>query len=424
MNMLDKNKKKSGNWLRTLLPVFFVCAGLLGGYYYVSRQPDIKRKPPVKQAVMVETLSLSPGNYQGSIHAMGTVMPDREVMLKANVSGEVVFSSPGFVQGGLLKKGELLLVIDDADYKIELEKAQSAFEKAVSNLAIEQGSQLIAKEELKLINEVSSEIIEATDLALRKPQLIQAQAAVKTARADLEKAKLNISRTKIRVPFNALVIEKSIEKGSLVNSQGVLCTLVDIDFFQVETQVAPDRLSFFSIHETKGSKAQIYSRYSEQTWPGKVVRSTGKISDRSRMAGVIVKVPDPFGFLQGQSISPLLLGDHVDVKIMGNIFNNVYVLSRNLLREDQTVWVYDNGVLDIRKITIAWKENGQVFVSSGITPEDQLIVSDLAAPVRGMALQIKSDQITSDQIKLDWAKPEKTQSDKSGTGMNTPGKGT
>lgn len=392
--MVEWNKlmKKSGNWLRILLPIFILCAGLLVGYYLFSRQPEIKRKPLPKQAVMVETVPAVSGNYQGSVNVMGTVIPDKEVLLKAQVSGKVVFVSPEFVQGGVVKKGEVLLNIDDADYKIEVEKAQSALEKAVSDMDIEQGSQLIAKEELKLINEISSEPIKATDLSLRKPQLVQAQAAVKAARAELEKAKLNLLRTQVKAPFNALVIEKNIEKGSLAASQGALCTLVDISFFQVEALVPPDRLSAFKIDEKDGSPAQIYSRYSDQTWQGKVVRITGKITDKSRMAGVMVKVSDPLGVLTQKTSAPLLLGDHVDVKIMGNRFNNVYALPRNMLREDQTVWVYNNGVLDIRKVEIAWEENGQVFVSSGIEPEDRLIVTDISAPVKGMAIQIRSDK--------------------------------
>lgn len=384
--------KKSGNWLRILLPIFILCAGLLAGYYLFSRQPEIKRKPLPKQAVMVETVPAVPGNYQGSVNVMGTVIPDKEVSLKAQVSGKVVFVSPGFVQGGVVKKGEVLLKIDDADYTIEVEKAQSALEKTVSDMAIEQGSQLIAQEELKLINEISSEPIKETDLALRKPQLVQAQAAVKAARAELEKAKLNLQRTQVTAPFDALVIEKNIEKGSLAASQGALCTLVDIRFFQIEAQVPPDRLSAFIIDEKTGSPAQIYSRYSDQTWQGKVVRITGRITDKSRMAGVTVKVPDPLGVFTQKTSAPLLLGDHVDVKIMGNRFDDVYALPRNMLREDQTVWVYANGALDIRKVEIAWEENGQVFVSSGIEPEDQLIVTDIPAPVKGMAIQTRSDK--------------------------------
>lgn len=390
MNVL-KQKGAAARWLiKIVLPVCLILAGVAGFAYFKSRELKMKRTPPLKQAAMVETITLEPGNYQSWIHVMGTVIPDKEIILKSKVSGEVVFVSPNFVQGGLIKKGETLLLLDDSDYQIEVKKAQSALDKALSDLAIEKGSQLIAKEELKLINEASQGEIAGTDLALRKPQLVQANAVVQSAAADLEKAKLNLSRTKIIVPFNALVLEKQVNFGSLVTVQGTLATLVDVDTFLIEALVPPDRLAAVSIDETTGSDAVIRSQYSEQTWQGKVVRTTGTISSKSRMAGVLISVSDPLGLKSREKVPQLLLDDYVDIRIMGQALENVFSIPRAILRDGDTLWVYQSGVLDIKDVTLAWKEDGRVFVKSGISPGDAVITSELPAPVKGMALQLDS----------------------------------
>ena len=321
---------------------------------------------------------------------MGTVMPDRQIMLKSKVFGEVISISSKFVQGGVMKKGDTLLRLDDSDYRIEIQKAQSSLDTALSYLAIEKGSQLIAKEELKLMNEASQDMVQATDLALRKPQLIQVKAAIASARADLKKAHLNLSRTKVIVPFNALVIEKHVSSGSLVTVNGILATLVDVDTYRVEAQVPPDRLAAVMINETTGSEAIIHSQYSNQTWQGKVVRTTGKMTEKSRLAGVIILVPDPLGLKYQGNKPQLLLDDHVDVRIMGEILKNVFSLPRSILRDGNTVWIYSSGVLEIKEVSLAWKEDNKVYVKSGINSGDQVITSDLPAPVKGMALQLAS----------------------------------
>lgn len=376
--------------LRIGLPVCLVLAGVAGFYYFKSQEVKMKRKPPEKQAAFVETMTLEPGRFQTYVHAMGTVMPDRQIMLKAKVSGEVRFVSDNFVQGGVMKKGETLLLLEDSDYKIEVQKAQSALDKALSDLAIEQGSQLIAKEELKLINQVSTGEMTETDLALRKPQLAQANAGVKNARADLEKATLNLSRTKIMVPFNALVLEKKVDFGSLVTTQGEIATLVDVDGFRVDALVPPDRLTSLSINENTGSQATIHSQYSEASWQGRLVRTTGKITSKSRMAGVIIHVSDPLGLTGRDKRPQLLLDDYVDVRIMGRLLENVFSIPRSVLRDANTVWVYRSGVLDIKTVSLAWKEKDRVFIESGISPGDEVVTSDLPAPVKGMALQRES----------------------------------
>ncbi|MCD4719201.1 MAG: efflux RND transporter periplasmic adaptor subunit [Desulfobacula sp.] len=380
--------------IKITLPVCLILAGFAGWSYFKAKEPKMKRKPPQKQIVVVETISMKPGDYQSSVQVMGTVMPDRQIILKSKVSGEVISISPRFVLGGVMKKGEILLKLDDSDYRIEIQKAQSALDKALSYLAIEKGSQLIAKEELKLINEASQGEVKATDLALRKPQLIQAKAEVDRAMADLEKAQLNLSRAEVVLPFNALVFEKYVNLGSLVTVQGSLAVLVDVDTYRVEAQVPPDRLAAFSPGQVSGSDAIIYSQYSNHTWQGKVVRTTGKMTEKSRMAGVIILVNDPLGLKRQGNNPQLLLNDHVDVRIMGETLKNVFLLSRSILRDGNTVWVYHAGVLEIKKVSLVWKEDGEVYirsgVKSGIRPGDRVITSDLPAPVKGMALQLAS----------------------------------
>jgi len=376
--------------IKIILPICLILAGVAGWSYFKSKEPKMKRKPPKKQAIVVETISMKPGNYISSVQVMGRVMPEKQIILKSKVSGEVVSISPKFVQGGVMKKGETLLTLEGSDYRIEVQKAKSALNKASSSLAIEKGSQKIAKEELKLINKASQGVIKATDLALRKPQLIQAKAVVDRARADLEKARLNLSRTKVSVPFNALVLERQVNIGSLVAIQGALATLVGVDTYRVEALVPPDRLSALRIGKKNGSEAIIHSQYSNQAWKGKVVRTTGKITDKSRMAGVIILVPDPLGLKRKGNTPQLLLDDHVDVRISGEMLENVFSIPRVILRDGSTVWVYNSGALEIKAVNLAWKEEGRVFIKSGINSGDAVITSDLPAPVKGMALQLPS----------------------------------
>jgi RND family efflux transporter MFP subunit len=390
-NMSDQENEQPGTGLlvKIILPVFLIFLGVAGYSYFMKQKPKMKRKPPEKQVTLVETISIKPGNYQSSISAMGTVIPDNKIILKSRVAGEVTAISQKFVQGGIIQKGELLLELDDADYKIDVQKAQSELDKAMSALAMEKGSQLIAKEELKLINGASKEEIISTDLALRKPQLIQAQAAVNTAMASLEKAQLNMKRTKVIVPFNALILEKNVSTGSLVSAQGSIATLVSVDTYLVEAQIPPDRLNTISTDQNSNN-AIIESQYSNQTWQARVVRTTGKISDNSRMAGVIISVSDPLGLKDSKSKGQLLIDDHVGIKIMGKILKNVFPIPRSILREDNTLWIYNSGALDIKKVGVVWKEDKKAYIKSGISEDDEIIISDLPAAIKGMTLQLSA----------------------------------
>ena len=66
---------------------------------------------------------------------------------------------------------------------------------------------------------------------------------------------------------------------------------------------------------------------------------------------------------------------------------SVMALPRTAIKDDNTVWVNQNNTLDIRKVTLAWKDETNVYIQKGISPGDQVVVSDLSTPVQGMALK-------------------------------------
>ena len=225
---------------------------------------------------------------------------------------------------------------------------------------------------------------------MRKPQLEQARAAVDSARSDLETARLNLKRTKICAPFNALVLSKDVDVGAMAAAQGTLATLVDVACFQVEVQVPLDRLDRIRIHEKQGSPASVRSLYAGREWPGMVVRSTGAVTGESRMAGVIIQVNDPLGLGPAKGRLAMLLDDHVEAVIDGREFETVFVLPRAVLREDSNLWILNDGRLEVRKVAPVWMEDDRVFILSGLAVGDQVITSDLSAPVPGMALNLTS----------------------------------
>ncbi|MDD9302831.1 MAG: efflux RND transporter periplasmic adaptor subunit [Desulfobacter sp.] len=388
MNSLNRDKHLTRTIVKIMLPLFLIMGGAAGFFYFKSQKVVIKRKPPASHVSVVQTLTLFPGLHRTKVFAMGTVKPDQEIQLKARVAGEVVYLSDKFVQGGLMEKGEVLVRLEDLDYQLAADKAKSSLDKALADLEIEKGQQYIAKEELKLISQVSPGGVTSTDLALRKPQLIQARAAVASARAELEKAQLDLGRTQIILPFDALVLEKNVDLGSLLQAQGEIATLVGINKYQVQAQVDLTRLSLLTIDETLGSPARIRSLYADHVWNGRVVRTTGKITGQSRMAGVIVEILDPLG-LESKNAGPrLLIDDHVEAVITGRSLDHVYALPRSLIRENNTLWIYDSGRLKIVAARPVWKEKDRVFIRSGISPGDRVIVSDLSVPVQGMALTL------------------------------------
>ena len=387
-----KADKRQRLIIRIVLSLAILGAGIGTASYLKNSAPRTQKRPPEKLAPLVQVETLNPSSYQIVVTAMGTVIPDRVVELKSQVSGEVINIHPEFTEGGLLKKDVQIVQIDAEDYKLALERKQSAVIDAEYALKLELGHQAVAQREWDLLNENKSAQDLEKELALRKPHLEKAKADLAAVKADLAKAMLDLDRTHISVPFNAMVRSKSVDLGSQVTPQGSLAELVGTDAYRIQASIPIDRLEWIKIPRQAGrigSKVQIvYGRGHECS--GTVTGLMGDLASEGRMARILIKVPDPLDLdASGSKRPPLLIGEYVRVEIEGRKLDNVFQVPRTAVRDNSSIWIVgENQTLEIRSVHPVWRDADIVLLQDGLKSGDRLIVSDLAAAVEAMAVRV------------------------------------
>ena len=109
------------------------------------------------------------------------------------------------------------------------------------------------------------------------------------------------------------------------------------------------------------------------------------------MARVIVEVEDPLGLID-DSKPRLLIGSFVRVEFEGRELEHTVRLPQNLIHENDKVWVFtDEGTLDIRPVDIAMQGRDYVVVRGGLNWADQIVTTEIPAPVQGMLLRIEDE---------------------------------
>jgi multidrug efflux pump subunit AcrA (membrane-fusion protein) len=268
------------------------------------------------------------------------------------------------------------------------------------------GFQEVAQREWSLLNAGQPADPADEELALRKPHLAKARSDLAAARAELEQAKLNLSRTDIKVPFNALVKTKYVEIGSQVSTQDALAELVGTDEYWVRVSLPVDRLRWIRIPKKRsetGAPATVHYRGHRRS--GHVIRLLGDLEPQGRMARILISIKDPLGTGgQAPDQAPLLIGEYVRVEIQGHRLPNVYRLPRTALRDNSTIWlVASDGTLQIKSVDTVWRDEQSVLIDDQIDPGDRLVISDLAAPVDGMPVEVADSGPSTDEAA---SKPE------------------
>jgi len=380
--------------LKIILPIVIIISGIAAYSYLKKTGPTTQRRPPATFAPVVEVKPLYPQNHRTVIKAMGTVVPEQTVELRSRVSGEIIEIHPEFSEGGLLKAGSKIIQIDPVDYELALSQKKKTLADAEYEIKLELGRQAVAKKEWQLLNLEMDATEREIELALRKPHLEKARAAVTAAEAEVEKARLDLSRTQIIAPFNAMVRTRHVNVGSQVTTQQPLAELVGTDAYWIQASVPIERLSWIQIpqrHEGGTSSAEIiYSGGFKLS--GNVVRLMGDLSQEGRMARVLIHVNDPLGLQkQSNAIPPLLIGDFVQVKIEGSLLENVYQIPRTALRDNTFIWIVnENSSLKIKEVETVWRETDTVVIKDGVKPGDLLVLTNLSAPVEGMPVQVNN----------------------------------
>ncbi|HEX9794076.1 MAG TPA: hypothetical protein VGC54_08845, partial [Planctomycetota bacterium] len=127
-------------------------------------------------------------------------------------------------------------------------------------------------------------------------------------------------------------------------------------------------------------------------WTGRVVRGAGEVDSATRMARLVIRVPDPYGRLAGGSpaSSPeLRIGAFVRLEIEGRPILQAIRLARTSLQPDGTVLVADSDDrLRSRPVEVLRREDDWVFLGGGLAEGERVILTPLETVVEGMRLQI------------------------------------
>jgi RND family efflux transporter MFP subunit len=360
--------------------------------------PEEKAEVDNTPIVTVENIIVAPMIL--NVSSYGIVKPKYETSLVAQVFGEIVELSDVFVRGGFVKKGQLLARIDPNDYHAALIDAQANMASARAALEKEVAQGKVAEQEWKLITDTSP-----SELSLRKPQLAQELANVKSAQASVLLAERNLQRTEIKAPYDALIDNRMIGLGSFVSVGTQIGKLLGTAIAEVRLPVADNELQFL-IDQGHNAKVKLVGSYAGKSveWLANIARNEGVIDNKSRMTYLVAEIQNPYllkgapaemgvtGNNDASNIVPLRFGAYVKAEILGVEIAHASILPRYLVVDDKVALLDNDSKLHYATIELVRQQGANVVISNGLFDGDRLIVSALDYPVDGMKLALISDK--------------------------------
>lgn len=397
-----------GLWIRRGLVFMAPVLVIAGAIVLVILMGQLKPKPEEKEtevkALPVLTEMAVTDNVTLSVMAQGEVQPRTKINIVPQVSGKISYMSPDFIEGGQFKKGDLLVRIEPAEYRLRVIQAKANVAQAETVLTREKSESQIALkdwEELRAGETPSA-------LTLREPQMAEAAARLESAKAQLEEAKLHLSRTSIYAPFTGRVTMRHVDQGEFVTTGTRLgevysVAVVDVKIPMTNQDLGRANLSLgFKANDSNPGipvklSANVAGRYA--TWKGNIVRTDSGFDPKTRVLFAYVEVKDPFGVGASDGV-PLAPGLFVTADIQGESLPGTVVIPRAGLRgKDQVYVAMSDGTLTIKTVEVASSDRDRAVISSGLVSGSTVITSPIRGVAEGMKVDVVERTANASQVK-------------------------
>jgi len=379
-NQPVQRKYKVKKWMVFMI-VAAICISVGFAAFQLKPATDTleKEEKSTTKGLVVSVNSVKPATYAANITALGEVVPSIQITLKSQIEGQVVFLSDQLDTGNMVKKGELLVRIEQSAFQLQVAEANNRLAAATITLLREEREEKDAR-----INWQQSgmEGDPASPLVLREPQLAAARMEVKAAKASLFHAKVMLEQTEIRAPFDAMIIRRNINPGETLFTADEIATLFGVESFEISVHI--DQTSWALLPESlTDTGVKLLGTGQSASWQAAIIRKSYHLDHESRLRTLILQVQHPL-----DSTPQLLPGTFVRAEITGRQVQDLLQIPESAFTKQGLVWFVDRKKqLHKYQLEPLFYGNGVVYVSVPERIEDspfQVAVSPNASFVNGL----------------------------------------
>ena len=383
---------------KILLPLAILGVLILIAAIIKMNPPEAPQRSAFSGSLMtVETQVLERSAYDIVLESYGTVQPRTQSMLVAQVGGQIVEINPNVRDGGFFEKGDVLGKIDPRDYEANMRIASAALLDARQALAEAEARTAQAREDWARLGNTG----EPGELVLRLPQLEAAKARIISAESSLQKSRLELERTNIVAPYAGRVLRKLVDVGQVVSPNSQLAEIYATDNIEIRLPIRNRDLAFINLPEAyrytstsaeAAAQVQIISQLGDgAVWQAELVRTEGAIDETARQLHVIAMIEDPFGRVVDNQV-PLKIGQYVTARLQGKTVADALVVPNNTIYQGTYVYIVVDGILQRRNIDIAWQNDTEALVTTGLQNGDALVITPLGQVTSGIRVSIVGEE--------------------------------
>lgn len=308
-------------------------------------------------SLQVEAMVLTTSKLDNIVVITGSVQANESLELKSETAGKI--TKIYFQEGKAVKKGDLLVQVNDEEIKAELTKQR--FNKKLNEGIEFRQRKLLEKDAISQ---------EEYDNALNK---------LNTSLADIAVLEAQLEKTKIRAPFDGIIGLRYVSEGALIATSTAIANLYNISPAKIEFAI-PGR---YSMQVKPKQKINFTVESDTSIFVGEVYAVEPQIDANTRTLKIRALAENTKGLL--------LPGQFVRVElILGSTDNAILVPTEAVIPElnGHKVFISENGKAKEVTVQTGIRDNLRLEIVSGLHPQDTLITTGILQLRNGLDIQI------------------------------------
>ena len=376
--------------MRVVIPAGILVGCVLFASWLVLNPSQLDEASPEIIPVAVRVMEVDSDSTQLFVESQGKVQAARTVNLSTPVAGAVSWISPRLEAGGYVNEGEALLRIESSDYEIALSRSEASLQQAIAEEAH-------ARSEYERLRELGVRRLASESQIQNAERLANVTAArINEIETQLRQARIELERTELKAPFDAIVRSRELELGQYANRAQNVAVLFGASEVEVRLPLAIRQLGYLDVPlDFRGEldrevapAVRLEGMYGGErhVWYGRMVRTEATIDPDSNTVQAIVRVTQPSEGVK--NAIPLPIGLFVEAAISGRQLDDIISLPRAVIRNNNQVLVVDaENKMYYREVEILRFEEERVLISGGLRPGEIVCISPIQAVVDGMTVQ-------------------------------------
>ncbi len=362
----------------------FIHAALIGGCMAIA--VSCGKAPAPSGTAEYSVLDITTTSTTLPSTHSATIRGRQDIAIYPQVSGTI--SKVCVTEGEVVRKGQLLFIIDQVPYKAALRTAEANVASAKASVATAQLT-YDSKKELFAKN-----VISQFDLQTAENSLLTAKATLAQAEAQRVNAANNLSYTEVKSPSNGVVGVLPYRVGALVSASipQPLTTISDnsemyVYFSLTENQLLDLTRQFGSMDKAIAALPDVQLQLNDGSMydkAGRIESISGVIDTSTGTTQLRAVFPNPGRLLHSGSSGNVLLP---------HTFENVVIIPQTAtfeLQDKKFVYKVIDGVATSQLITVSDQSNGQEYiVTSGLQPGDVIVTEGVGLMREGTPIKAK-----------------------------------